>query len=129
MNIQKLPDIAANVRKKLAEANNAIARAHAEMTAGNIRVAQNIAREILEIVSDHDEANSIVRQSSVIVDKVAQVQACVEQQQWCAARVLEREVEAEKVNDPPIAQTFRQNQSGNFLSSITSCSCSALSPC
>lgn len=112
MNIQKLPDIATTVRKKLAEANNAMAQAHTEMTSGNVRKAQNIAMEVLSIVADHEEAKALVRQSGEIVDKVAQLQALVQERQWCAARHLEREIEAEKVNDPRLPKLAALIKSG-----------------
>jgi TIR domain/Double zinc ribbon len=115
MNIQKLPDIATTVRKKLAEANNAIAQAQAEMTSGNVRAAQNIARDILASVADHEEANALVRQSGEIVDKVAELQELVRQQQWCAARELERDIETDKINDPRLPKLAASIKSGISL--------------
>lgn len=115
MNIQKLADIAATVRKKLAEANNAIAKAQAEMTSGNVRAAQNIARDILASVADHEEANALVRQSGEIVDKVAELQELVRQQQWCAARELERDIETDKINDPRLPKLAASIKSGISL--------------
>jgi hypothetical protein len=116
MNVQKLPELLASVRKQLTQANNDIARAHAEMQAGNVRTAQNIARDILAVVADHEEANLLVRQSSEIVDWVAQLQALVGQKQWCAARDLEQSIEENRINDPRLPKLSAQIKAG--LSSI-----------
>jgi hypothetical protein len=116
MNVQKLPELLASVRKQLTQANNDIARAHAEMQAGNVRTAQNIARDILTVVADHEEANLLVRQSSEIVDWVAQLQALVGQKQWCAARHLEQSIEENRINDPRLPKLSAQIKAG--LSSL-----------
>jgi hypothetical protein len=112
MNVQKLAELAAGVRKQLTQANNDIARAQAEMQAGNVRTAQNIARDILAVVADHEEANLLVRQSSEIVDWVAQLQALVGQKQWCAARDLEQSIEENRINDPRLPKLSAQIKAG-----------------
>jgi hypothetical protein len=106
----KLTELAEEVRKKIALANATIARAVADLHAGNVKAAARLAQSVLETVADHDGALEIVRSSGGVVERVAQLEELVELHHWCAAHDLVRELEDRQLSDPRAAKLIARTR-------------------
>jgi tetratricopeptide (TPR) repeat protein len=100
----KLPDLAAAIREKIASANATVAEAAAELRAGNIKGARQMAMAVLANIADHAEAMEVARSAGTVNERIAQLEEYVNLEHWCAAKDLMGELRQAMGPDPTLAR-------------------------
>jgi hypothetical protein len=98
--LDKLSELSDLVTKRISVANATVTTAVSELCKGNVAGAQQLARNVLDAVADHEGAEQILRTSSQPNERVTELEELVRRKDWCAASELLGKLSGQALGDP-----------------------------